>query len=445
MKEGATTVQSRKQQLKSFERKLYLPDLCRRDESREAMINSKEAVLWIATAVVMVVGCQQETKMPTNAQLKKQANRLAQEYLIIDTHQDLPWRLGKKMEDISKRTEGGDFDYPRAKQGGLNAVFLAAYVPAKYEEEGGAKTKADEAIDLIKGLAETWPDKFVPAGSVADVKEQFGGGRLSLAMGMENGSPLEGELDNLKYFYGRGIRYITLAHSKNNHICDSSFDEEPKWNGLSPFGRKVVVEMNRLGMMIDVSHITDKTFYQIMELSKAPVVATHSSCRHFTPGWERNMSDEMIKLLAKKGGVIQINFGNMFVNEQVNKESVELKKLMNEFIRANDLQGEEKERYIKEYVKAHPLGDADISDVVANIDHAVQLVGIDYVGLGSDFDGVGDNLPNGLKDVSCYPNLLCELIKKGYTAEDVRKICSDNFLRVWSEVERAAIELQSSR
>ena len=157
------------------------------------------------------------------------------------------------------------------------------------------------------------------------------------------------------------------------------------------------------------------------------------------------MSDEMIKLLAKKGGVIQINFGNMFVNEQVNKESVERKKLMNEFIRANDLQGEEKERYIKEYVKAHPLGDANISDVVANIDHAVQLVGIDYVGLGSDFDGVGDNLPNGLKDVSCYPNLLCELIKKGYTAEDVRKICSDNFLRVWSEVERAAIELQSSR
>lgn len=409
------------------------------------MTITKKSILWIAIVTILVVGCQQEAKMSKNAQLKEQADRLAQEILIVDTHQDLPYRLGKEMEDVSGRTKGTNFDYPRAKEGGLNAVFMAAYVPPKYEEEGGAKTKAEEMIDIVEGLAKTHPDKFTLAGSVADIKKQFGDGRISFAMGMENGSPIEGDLANIKYFYDRGIRYITLAHSKNNHICDSSYDDEPKWNGLSPFGRKVVLEMNRLGMIIDVSHITDKTFYQIMELSKAPVVATHSSCRHFTPGWQRNMNDEMIKLLAKKGGVIQITFGSMFVNTEVNKVSVERKKEMNEHIRANNLEGEKKEQYIEEYIKAHPLGDADISDVVAHIDHAVKLVGIDYVGLGSDFDGVGDNLPNGLKDVSGYPNLIYELLKKGYTEEEIRKICSENFLRVWSNVERTAIELQSSR
>ena len=364
-------------------------------------------------------------------------------YIIVDTHQDVPHRLQKKMEDISGRTKEGDFDYPRAKEGGLNAVFMAVYVPAEYEEEGGAYDFANETIDLIESFAQTWPDKFVMAKSVADLKIQFGTGRISLAMGMENGSPIEGNLANLKYFYDRGIRYITLVHSKNNHICDSSFDKEPKWNGLSPFGMEVVSEMNRLGMIIDVSHVSDKTFYQIIELSKTPVVATHSSCRYFTPGWERNMDDEMIRILAKTGGVIHINFGSMFVNGQANKEFVSRRKHIIEYIEANNLKGEQKEKYAKAYIAENPLSDTDISDVVANIDHVVQLVGIEYVGLGSDFDGVGGELPNGLRDVSCYPNLIHELLKKGYTEEDIRKICSENFLRVWSDVEKTALELQS--
>jgi membrane dipeptidase len=268
------------------------------------------------------------------------------------------------------------------------------------------------------------------AGSVADAKKQFGDSKISLAVGMENGSPIEGNLDNIKYFYDRGIRYITLVHSKNNHICDSSFDEETKWNGLSPFGTEVISQMNRLGMLIDVSHVSDKTFYQIIELSKAPVAATHSSCRHFTLGWERNMDDEMIKLLAKKGGVIQINFCSMFVNEQINREYADRRTQILEYIEAKNLEGDEREKYFEEYAQENPLGDADISDVVANIDHVVKLVGIEHVGLGSDFDGVGGNLPVGLKDVSCYPNLIFELLKKGYTEEDIKKICSDNFLRV---------------
>jgi len=377
--------------------------------------------------------------------LKKKAEELAQKYMVIDTHLDVPYRLKKKMEDISVRTAGGNFDYPRAKKGGLDVAFMAVYVPAEYEGTGNAYKFADETIDMIEGFARTWPDKFVMAGSVADVKKQFGRGGISLALGIENGSCLEGDLANLKYFHDRGISYVTLAHSKANHICDSSFDPERKWNGLSPFGVKVVSEMNRLGMIVDVSHVSDDTFYQIIEYSKAPVVATHSSCRHFIPGYERNMSDEMIKLLAKKGGVIQINFGSMFISGQATQESVDLKKSMDEYIEAHNLEGQEKADYIEQYIREHPLRKVHVADVASHIEHVIELVGIDYVGLGSDFDGVGDNLPEDLEDVSCYPNLIYELLKKGRTEEDIRKICSDNFLRVWSQVERIAHELQSSR
>jgi membrane dipeptidase len=396
---------------------------------------------------VLVAACQGQTKKIGDIELnlKNKTEELAQKYMIIDTHLDVPYRLKKKMEDISERTAGGDFDYPRAKKGGLNVAFMAVYIPAEYEGTGNAYKFADETIDMIEGLARTWPDKFVMAGSVADVKKQFGRGGISLALGIENGTCLEGNLANLKHFYDRGISYITLAHSKANHICDSSFDPERKWNGLSPFGVKVISEMNRLGMIIDVSHLSDDTFYQIIELSRAPIVATHSSCRHFTPGFERNMSDQMIKLLAEKGGVIQINFGAMFISSQVRQQWADLEKSMDEYVEAHNLEGQEKADYTEQYKREHPLQRVHVSDVASHIEHVIELVGIDYVGLGSDFDGVGDNLPEGLEDASCYPNLIYELLKKGRTEEDIRKICSDNFLRVWLQVEKIAHELQSSQ
>lgn len=380
-----------------------------------------------------------EKKGLTDAELREKAHQLAQQFIIVDTHVDVPYRLTSKMEDISVRTPGGNFDYPRAKAGGLNVPFMSIYVPADYEGKG-AKAYADKLIDMVEKFARDWPDKFAIAMSVADVKAQFAERKISLPMGMENGAPIEGKLENLKHFYDRGIRYITLTHSQNNHICDSSYAETRQWHGLSPFGKELVAEMNRLGVMIDVSHISDEAFYQVMEISQAPVIASHSSCRQFTPGWERNMSDDMIKLLAAKGGVIHINFGSDFVNDESRKSSDPVWNHIQAYLKANNLKSGDPaaEAYIKKYREKHPVKYADISDVVAHIDHVVKLVGVDHVGFGSDFDGVGDSLPTGLKDVSDYPNLIYELLKKGYSDQDIEKICSENLLRVWSEVERIA-------
>ncbi|MHC4745163.1 MAG: dipeptidase [Planctomycetota bacterium] len=379
--------------------------------------------------------------MEEEKQLRNKADELAQKLMILDTHQDTPWQVQKKEQDISQMTSSGDFDYPRARAGGLDAVFMAAYIPPDREEDGTAFAVAEETIDMIESWPDKWPDEFVLARSPAELKQQFGSGKVSIIIAIENGAPIEGKLENLRHFYDRGVRYITPVHSKWNHICDSSFDEEREWKGLSPFGKELVNEMNRIGMIIDVSHVSDDTFFQIIELSKAPVVATHSSCRALTPRFERNMSDEMIKLLAENGGVIQINFGSIFVSKRVNKGFAKRRKHVYAHIDKHGLIGDERDAYVDKYIEAHPIGDAEISDVVANIDHVVKLVGIDHVGLGSDFDGVDGHLPPKLKDVSCYPNLIYELLKRDYTEEDIEKLCSANFLRVWSKVQEVAANL----
>lgn len=387
-------------------------------------------ILLMVLTMVNLINGQEE--------LRKQAEQLSKELIIIDTHIDLPGLLQNKWEDISK-TASGDFDYPRAKAGGLDVAFMSVYVAARFENNG-AKSEADSVIEIVERILKTYPDKFARANSTDDVYKNFNAGRISLPMGMENGSPLEGDLKNLKYYYDKGIRYITLAHSKSNHICDSSYDPERKWNGLSPFGKEVIKEMNRLGMMIDVSHITDDAFYQVIELSKAPVIASHSSCRFFTPGWERNLSDEMIKALAKNGGVIQIAFVSNFVSQEIRDKETKNRNAISEYLKVNNIPVNDKRaaEYSSRYWKENPIGYADVKDVVKHIDHVVKLVGIDYVGLGSDFDGAGDSFPYGLKDVSYFPNLIYELLKAGYNKEEIRKICGGNLLRVWSEVEKIA-------
>ncbi len=378
-----------------------------------------------------------------DATMMQRARKLSQSFILIDTHIDVPYRLQEKMEDITGRTASGEFDYVRAKAGGLNAAFMSIYIPASYEGKG-AKKYAERLINLVDSIVAVSPNKFAVALSVADVRSQFKKGLVSLPMGMENGSPIEGKLSNIKYFYDRGIRYITLAHGKRNHISDSSYDEDKAWNGLSPFGKEVVGEMNRVGIMVDVSHITDSAFYQVIRISKAPVIASHSACRAFTPGFERNMNDDMIKLLAKNNGVIQINFGSSFLTAESHGHGEIINKALTKYNEEHKLQSADSlaVAYETKYRAAHPAPFADVKDVVAHIDHVVKLVGVDYVGIGSDFDGVGDSLPTGLKDVSQYPNLIYELLKIGYSEPDIKKICGENLLRVWSNVEKTARELQ---
>ncbi|MEM7052743.1 MAG: dipeptidase [Acidobacteriota bacterium] len=378
--------------------------------------------------------------------LRTKADRLAQEMLIVDTHIDVPYRMTAGLEDISVATEKGDFDYPRAQQGGLDSPFMSIYIPASYQTDGGAKDFADELIDMVEGFTTQWPEKFALAASPDAVEAVAAEGKIALPMGMENGAPVEGSLENLRHFFERGIRYITLTHSENNHICDSSYSEERQWNGLSPFGREVVAEMNRLGMMIDISHVSDDTFYQVMELSQAPVIASHSSARRFTPEFERNMNDDMIRLLAENGGVIHINFGSAFLSAEAREKSQALWAAMRTYAEENGLsRGDtELQEYLDHYRQENPPVFADIRDVVAHIEHVVGLVGVDHVGLGSDYDGVGDSLPTGLKDVASYPNLIYELLQKGYSEEDVEKILSGNLMRVWRQVEETARSMQAS-
>ena len=374
------------------------------------------------------------------ADLAATAGLLAQQALIVDTHIDVPYRLFDDWADVTQSTKDGDFDYQRARSGGLNIPFMSIYTPAEAEEEGTSYALANQLIDSVEALVGRAPGKFVIVKTTHDARKAMENGLIGLAMGMENGSPIDGKLENLAFFHDRGISYITLAHSLSNHISDSSYDEERKWHGLSPFGKEVVAEMNRLGIMVDISHVTDEAFYQVLAISKVPVIASHSSPRHFTPGWERNMSDEMIKALAKNGGVIQINFGSSFVNKEARDWRETMVELRDIYLEANglDKHDDESEQFEEDYRLEHPYPYATLDDLVANFEHVIGLVGAEHVGIGSDFDGVGDSLPAGMKDVSYYPALIEALLKREYTVDVIQAILGGNLMRVWREVEAHA-------
>ncbi|TRX61223.1 membrane dipeptidase [Fulvivirga sp. M361] len=400
--------------------------------------------------------CSTETKeeasAPTDEELKTKALELAKKFIITDGHIDLPYRLKAADFDINTdkddilSVEKGDFDYERCKAGGLDAPFMSIYIPARYQVTGGAKELADTLINMVESISDAFPDKFQVAVSPKQVQENFEKGIISLPMGMENGAPIGDDLANVDYFHKRGIRYVTLTHSKDNLICDSSYDTTRTWNGLSPFGREVVKEMNRVGIMVDVSHISDSTFYQVMEIAEAPVIASHSSCRHFTPDFERNMSDDMITLLGEKEGVIQINFGSTFIDSAVAAYTNETRGKLAKMLKEEGLTFDDSaaQEVIETFRTEFPSKYSNVQRVADHIDLVVKLAGIDHVGLGSDFDGVGDSLPEGLKDVSHYPNLIHELLKRGYSEEDIEKICYKNVFRVWNAVEKVAREKQNS-
>ena len=383
------------------------------------------------------------TKLTAEERLQA-ATQIAQSTIMVDGHVDLPFRmkvggftLKREVLDVSVRTPDGNFDYPRAKAGGLDAPFMSIYIPASNQAiPGASKALADTLIAMTERIAATFPDKFAMAYSPADVRANFTKGLISLPMGMENGAGIEDDLANVAYFHRRGIRYITLTHGKDNLIGDASYDTTATHGGLSDFGVKVVAEMNRLGIMVDLSHVSDNTFRDALAVTKVPVIASHSSVRKFTPGFERNMSDELIQGLAKNGGVMMINFGGAFLDSAYTEGTAQVREHVVNWLAENNLSRSDPraQQYIQEYTaKNTPF--PNVERVADHFDHVVQLVGIDYLGLGSDYDGVGDSLPTGLKDVSMFPNLFSELLRRGYSKEDLEKISYKNLFRVWQAVE----------
>ncbi|MBT5219646.1 MAG: membrane dipeptidase [Woeseia sp.] len=402
----------------------------------------------IFTAAILITACgsseQTEPALPQPAvDNTAHAAELASSSIIIDTHIDVPYRVVDAWEDVSVATDGGDFDYPRAVAGGLNAPFMSIYTPAGLEAEGQSKEVAESLIDLVNRIVSDSPDKFAIALSPADIEAQFAAGLISLPMGMENGSPIEGDIANVQHFFDRGIRYITLAHGLSNHISDSSYDENKQWEGLSEFGVEVVKEMNRVGIMVDISHVSDDAFWDVMKVTSVPAIASHSSARHFTPDWERNIADDMIVRLAENGGAVMINYGSAFLVQRAQEYGPAKREALANYLEMNGIEESEDASAAFDEIYATENGSypyATLNETLDHFDHIVQLVGVDHVGIGSDYDGVGDSLPIGLKDVSSYPSLVKGFLDRGYSDADIQKILGGNLLRIWRAVEAGAAQ-----
>jgi len=410
--------------------------------------------LFLSICVTFLIACgpkKQEIALPeiTDEEIRSHAQALADSFIIVDGHIDLPevlqekkFKAGIDSPDTIVSTGKGEFDYVRAKKGGLDAPFMSIYIPVEYQKKkDNGKSLADSLINTVTWITQALPDKFALANSPAEIEANTKAGKISLPMGMENGAPIGNDLKNLKYFYDRGIRYITLSHNDDNQICGASRDLDNNNFGLTSYGRQVVAEMNRLGIIVDISHVDDSTFYQVVKLTKAPVMASHSSCRALSPTTMRDMTDDMLKKLGENDGVIMINFFTMFLDSTAVRYSNEL----NALLKSRNLKESDSlaKPLIAEFKKSHP-NPVTVETVANHIDNVVRIAGIDHVGIGSDFDGVSGNLPVGLEDVSKYPDLIYTLLKRGYTDEDIEKICFKNAFRVWNKVIDVSKELQGN-
>jgi len=382
-------------------------------------------------AIVLCVSFAQ-TRSVTDAELA----RIHHSLLLIDTHNDITSRTVDGY-DIGKHENDGHTNIAALKQGGVGAQFFAVYVASSYVKDNRSAHRTLEMIDTVRhGIVERYPNDFALAVTAQDIERIHKQGKIAALMGIEGGHAIEDNLGLLRDYFDLGIRYMTLTHTNTNNWADSSGDiAKPgvaHHNGLTPFGKQVVHEMNRLGMMVDISHVADKTFWDALSESRAPIFASHSSCRALC-NVPRNMTDDMIAALAKKGGVIQINFNCGFLSE---KSAAAAKN-----VQESTLPGAAGEdATIAEYKQKVPP--ATLADVVAHIDHAVKIGGIDAVGIGSDFDGVFCT-PRGLEDVSKFPNLTRALLEKGYSESDLRKIYGGNTLRLMRAVEAEAQREQS--
>lgn len=359
------------------------------------------------------------------------ARRLATEYIGIDSHIDTIQRALILHDDLAQRASHGHADLPRLREGGVRAPFFALWVPTYYKGAEAVRRTLD-LRDAMQQLLDAHPDQIELAQSAADIERIVHSGKIAAVLTAEGGHQIDDDLGVLREYRRLGILSMTLSHFRNNDWADSSTDK-PAHNGLTDFGKQVVREMNRIGMIVDVSHVSDKTFYDALAVTTKPVIVSHSSCRALSD-IPRNVTDDMLRALAKNGGVIGINFGEGFVNA---KDAEMLRQSINNIsYNVPDLTGKALDDYAAEEekrdMKPRPVA-ATIDDVVAHIDHAVKVAGIDHVGIGSDFDGISGP-PRGLEDASKTINLAAKLLQKGYSDEDVKKIMGGNTLRVIRQV-----------
>ncbi len=372
-----------------------------------------------------------------------EVRRVHESAILIDTHNDITSSTVAGL-DLGQPNTDHMTDIPRMKKGGMGAQFFAVYVSAAYVEGNHAANRTLEMIDTVRhDIIDKYPNDFLFATTAADVRSAHREHKIAALMGIEGGHAIEDSLRLLRDYYALGVRYMTLTHSNSNHWADSSGDPNKPNHGLSPFGKDVVREMNRLGMIVDISHVADQTFWDALEVSRAPIFASHSSCRAISPA-PRNMTDDMIRALAKKGGVVQINFSCDFLSPEAFRANEAVAdriravrdQLLPQF--ANDPNGLRKAmQEARRQVGAAEGPRATLADVVKHINHVVEIAGVGAVGLGSDFDGIGC-APVDLDSVDKWPNLTRALLEEGYTGEEIRKIYGENTLRVMEAVERAA-------
>jgi membrane dipeptidase len=392
------------------------------------------------------------SKPMTEEEIQQKAMAVHDRVFTIDTHADTPSRLIRGKFDLgvphkSGSRQDGKVDLPRMKEGGLDGLFFAVFIgqgERTLEKYNQAKERADRIIDAMEKMAAQYPELVELAYSADDAHRIEKLGKRAAFLGMENGYPLGMDLSRVEHFYNRGIRYITLCHTRNNDLCDSSTDD-PEWNGLSPFGERVVREMNRLGMMVDVSHISDSSFYDVLRVSRAPVIASHSSCRAICES-PRNLSDGMLKALKENGGVVQICMLNSYLKTDTRRaqrsaalDSLRLKYGSYQEIKDPEIQKRYREAYYA-LRERFPGPRANVNDLVDHIDHVRAVIGIDHVGIGSDFDGGGGI--DGCNDVSEFPNVTIELVRRGYSDGEIEKIWGGNVMRVFREVSETARDLQ---
>jgi membrane dipeptidase len=388
------------------------------------------SVLLCACVLLLAAGLQSAAQNEDN--IAGRAEKLHFSSVVLDTHIDTTPKLQTDWK-FTEEHRDGHVDLPRMKKGGLNALFFSIYM-------SGAITGPRAVDDSIKRiaavhkLAEDLPDEIAVCTTAADVRRARRQGKIAALMGMEGGHMINNSLPVLRMYAKLGVRYLTLTHSVNTDWADSSGDQ-PKHNGLTEFGKEVVRELNRLGIMVDVSHVADKTFWDALEVSKAPLIASHSSCRALS-GHPRNMTDEMIKAMAQRGGVIQINYLDQYIDNDLYEYMRKAQPLMRE-LQQKYPGRENAEKRLAEVAKQFgPAPRASWERIIDHIDHAVKLVGADHVGLGSDFDGA--RMPQGMEDVSRLPKITEALLRRGYSPRDIKKILGENTLRLLSDVERVA-------